>query len=247
MSYGAGMSPRFGSWSGAGQTQSAGTAIVVGVPPYRGAPGNSSPLIYGVSSDIPNWYGQPYTKVSYLGITSGSTAHTWYVMRPKNWTTIAEAVTANDTTVVVAADPGAYAANYKYPLPPGEAVGSAADNAIAGSDYVCYQLDDGTWHFSLVSSVSSLTLTLATGSPNVTGGGAAVGNVLFFFAAPGNTDPATGLIDPAFIPLVSVYTAFTAGDGVATALHPGDPLLVVNANASNASTLAAISGYYSKN
>lgn len=235
--------PRFGSWAGAAQTQSAGTAIYVGIPPYRGR-GNVSPFLYAINGGNPNWWDRPITKVTRCGILSGSTAHTWYFLRPKGFTYIAEAVTANDTTVVMYDNPGLYATTYRYPLPPGEAVGNVADNTPAANDYCAFQLDDGSWHFSLISSLSTLTLTIATATPNITGGGSAIGRVLFFFGAGADKDPATGLIDPCIIPNVSAYTAFASEDGVVAGLHPGDPLLLVNANASNASTLCDLCGVY---
>lgn len=247
MDYG---NPRFGSWCQPGQTQTAGTAIVVPIDPYR--PGDGSPLIYenkgSLTNPIPNWYDLPLTKVTSLAFTSGATAHTWYVLRPKNWTTIAATVTANDTTIVMADNPGLYATTYKYRLPPGvsRVPGLVADNTPASGDYCAFQLDNGAWHFSLISSLSSLTLTIATGTPNVTGATAAVGRVLFFFAAGGDNDPATNRDDPLFLPPASATTTLRDNDGLVTSLHPGDPLLIVNANASNASTLVHAAGVFAK-
>lgn len=241
---------RLRSWTVPGNTQSAGTAIFRGIPPDPGVPGQA-PFLYAKVNSTPNWFSRAgVTHVSQAGITSGSTAHTWYFLRPKNFTYIAEAVVKNDTTIVMEDNPGLYATTYKYRLPGSlTAPGLVADNTPAANDYCCFQLDNGVWHFSLISSLSTLTLTIATGTPNVDGSTAAVGRVLFFFAAGGDVDPATGVIDPTLQPVVSAYTGFTAGAGgdpIVSALHPGDPLLLVNANASNASTLAALSGFYAK-
>jgi hypothetical protein len=243
---------RIASWSRPGQTQTAGTAIYVGIPPSPGARG-SSPYFYSYSStNGPKWLsdggGIGVAHISQAIITSGSTAHTWYCLRPKNFTTINEAVTKNDTTIVMADNPGTYSTNFKYPLPPGVSgvPGVAADNTPASGDYCCFQLDNGSWHFSLISSLSTLTLTIATGTPNVDGSTAAVGRILFFFGAGGDTDPATNETDPTLLPPVSATTIFgTAGEPILSAHRPGDPLVLVNANATAASTLAALSGYYS--
>lgn len=245
-------SRRMASWTMPGQTQTASTAIVVGIPPHAGPPG-SSPSLYSYSSAKgPSWLSDPGIGVTHVGqaiINSGSTAHTWYFLRPKNFTTIAEAVTANDTTIVMADNPGTYSANYKYPLPPGVSAvpGNVADNTPAANDYCCFQLDNGAWHFSLISSLSTLTLTIATGTPNVTGSVAAIGRILFFFGAGADVDPATLKIDPAFLPPVSATTIFgNAGEPVVSGLRPGDPILAVNANATGASILCSLSGYYGK-
>lgn len=239
--------PRFGTWTAPGQTQNAGTAIVVPIRPSRG-PGAGPPVMYGLKNLKADWYGQPVTKVTHAVITSGSTAHTWVWLRPKNWTYINEAVTKNDTTVVMYDNPGTYSANYKYPLPPGvsSVPGLVADNTPASGDYVGFQLDNGAWHFSLVSSLSSLTLTIATGTPNVDGSTAAVGRILFFFGAAADVDPATGVIDPVWLPPASATTTFAEPAGLVSALHPGDPLILYNANASNASTLVSLAGAFDK-
>ena len=242
------MNDLLGIWSMPGQTQTAGTAIALGIPPHTGSPG-SAPFLYARQNNAPNWTrGIGMTRIMYAAITSAGTAHTWYILRPKNYTTIAEIVAKNDTTVVMADNPGLYATTYKYPLPSGlTAPGNVADNTPASGDYVMFQLDNGTWHFSLVSSLATLTLTIATGTPNVDGSTAAVGRILFFFGAGGDVDPATGKTDPTLQPAVSATT--TLGNGftpLAAGLRPGDPLVVVNANAAAASTLASLAGDYSR-
>lgn len=241
--------PRLGHWTAAGQTQSAGTVIAVGIPPQHRKQGGS-PIFYEHDSNyrFKPIHGLGLTHISLLSITSGSTAHTWYALRPKNYTWIAEAVTKNDTTIVMQDNPGLYATTYKYDLPPGiSAPGMVADNTPAANDYCAFQLDNGLWHFSLISSLSSLTLTIATGTPNVDGSTAAVGRMLFFFGAGGDVDPATGVVDPRVQPIVSAQTILGNGSyPIISALHPGDPIMLVNANASNASTLEALSGFYAK-
>jgi hypothetical protein len=167
-------------------------------------------------------------------------------MRPLNWCRIAEAVAANDTTIVIDADPGLYATKYRYPLPGGMTKPiNTADNAIAASDYVAFQLLDGTWHISTVASVSSLTLTLDTATPNVTGGGAALDTVLYFFGVAANTNPQTGA---AHLSIksgagTSRVVLIPEGSGSIPALNPGDPLILYSANATNAGVLTAC-GFY---
>lgn len=239
---------RAGSWTQPGQTQTADTAITLPIDPFRD--GNNDMLLYegrgGLSRWKPNWLNLPYTKVTTLVVTSGGTAHTWTFLRPKNWTYITQAVTKNDTTVNVYDDPGLYATTYKYPLPPGRtAPGLVADNGVAAADWVAFQLDNGAWHFSTVASVDGLELTLDTGTPNVDGATAAAGRVLFFFGAAGDKDPATNRADPAVLApaTAATYTYFDP-DGLVCSSRPGEPLVLVNANATAASTLVALSGYY---
>ncbi len=238
---------RVSSWCQPGQTQTAGTAIVVPIDPYVPS---SGPLMYTYSGNIGrptmNWMTQPYTKVSSAILINGSTAHTWAFLRPKNWTYLTEAATANDTTLVMYDNPGTYSTNLKYPVASGEITAQVSDNTPASGDYVALQLDDGTWHFSLVSSLSSLTLTIATATPNITGGGAAVGRILFFFGAAGDKDPCTGRIDPVILPAASTTTQFSVPDGFITSFRPGEPMILYNANATAASTVASLAGFYSK-
>lgn len=226
------------------KTASAGTAITHFVPPYRGDSG--APVMHKkVNGRRPHLHGVAH--LTDLVYAAGSTAHDVVLMRPLNYAYVNGAVAANSTSVVLADDPGVYSTNYKYPLPGGQsAPACTADNAIAGSDYVAVQLVDGTWHVTTVSSVSSLTLTLATATPNITGGGIADGAILYFFGVAANVDPATGLAHPVLTSTAStrVNLLQDAGNSYFAALHAGDPLLIYSANASNAGVLSLVSGLY---
>ncbi len=189
-----------------------------------------------------------YTHITQLIYTGGSTIHNVTVMRPLNWTYITTAVAHNSQTVVLAADPGIYSTNYKYPLPGGvtkPAVG--ADDGIAGSDYVAFQLKDGSWHVSAVTSVSSLTLTITTATPNVSGGGAAANTVLYFFGAAANVNPQTGAAHLYVNSIASARGSLIsdgAGPAAITSLNPGDPLLIYSSNVTAAGFLNACCGIY---
>lgn len=240
----------FSSWSVPGQTQTAATAIVQLIPPYQGPP-EGAPFMYSRSGGVNNWAKKDTCGITQVGtaiITSGSTAHTWVFLRPKNFTTVAVAIAKNITAITLADDPGIYSTNYKYPTPGNVPPGYVADNGIAANDYVAIQLDSGQWHFSMVASGTGTTPTLTTGTPNVTGSTAAVGNIVFWFGAAGDKDPITGMIDPVFLPPVSATTIFAAagGESIVTALRPGDPIVAFNSNLTAASTLAALAGWYSK-
>jgi len=240
--------PIFGTFALSSLTQTAGTVIVAGVPPFRGKAGTANR--YQLSTGKPNWL-TAFTHLTQLVYTAAGTAHDVVVMRPLNWATIAADVAANATAITLDWNPGTYSANYKYDLP-ADANGkpsAVADNNIAANDYVAYQLRDGTWVFDKVASVSGLTLTMTTATPNVTGGGVEAGTALFFFGVAADSDPATG---KAHLTINSVASARTDllnnyGGGTISTLHPGDPLLIYSANATAAGVLSLVTGFYGGN
>jgi hypothetical protein len=239
-----------GSFSLSSKTASSGTAFASLVPPYRG-PSGSPPLLYKLDGGKPNWIRHNvFTHISQLVYTAGSTAHDLVIMRPLNWAVINGNVAANSSTIVLTTDPGVYSTNYKYDLPPSASglVSCTASNAIAASDYVAYQLRDGTWVLDLVSSVSGLTLTMTTATPNITGGGIADGSILFFFGVAANVDPATGLAHQAINSVASARTSLLSdlARGTVQNFHPGDPMVLYSANASNAGILSVASGFYAQ-
>jgi hypothetical protein len=237
----------YGTFALPSQTQTAGTAIVAFIPPFRSGAGNP-PLAYKLDKNqVPIWR-QGYTHITQLTYTASTTAHTVVVMRPLNYAMITTAVAANSATVVLDADPGSYSTAYRYDLPTAAAgkPSCAANNLIAASDYVAFQLRDGTWHVSAVTSVSGLTLTLTTSTPNVTGGGSDANIPLFFFGASTDTNPQTNAAHVSFLSVASARTDLISnvGFGDVPALNSGDPLLVYSANATAAGTLSSCVGYY---
>jgi hypothetical protein len=251
-----GILPAFGSFSTPGAAPIAGTPIVQGIPPFPG-PAGTAPFIYNAVglSGLPNWMSGPsnaITHVASLNVKAGSTAHAIIIARPKNWTTVASAAAAGQAVINITADPGIYSTNYRYPLP-GVVASSAGlyaypgrvpDSGISAGDYCAYQLTDGTWVFDTVASVSTLAITMTN---NVPTGGVAAGAPFFLFKVPGtNLDPATGQLDPSFTTVVSANNVFTDYlVGICQSLHKGDPLLIVDGNATAADVLNYASGFYS--
>lgn len=234
----------FGNWAVSSKTATAGTPFTQFIPPWRGVSG--APISYKLVSGKPNWV-KAKTHVSQIIYTDTGASHAVTVMRPLNWSVIKGAVAANSSTIVLADDPGAYSTTYKYDLPAAVNVANVANNGIAGSDYVAYQLVDGTWVLDKVSSVSGLTLTMTTATPNVTGGGIADGAILFFFGVAADIDPATGQAHVNFTSsAASARTSLLPDSALATvpALHAGDPLFIYSANATDAGTLNAAAGFY---
>lgn len=227
-----------------GLTQTAATIITRVIPPF--AHPTAGPLLQSNAS--PKKFGAGRTIVKKVCYTTLGTAHAIIIARPFNYTTITTAAAKNTSTIVLADDPGAYSTNYKYPNAAGGVPASVADNAIATNDFVCFQLADGTWHFSKVT-VTGLSMALTTAMPNPTGAGGVLAGALCYFYGniTSDLDPATGFANPTTTIALSTTRDATWADsdvGVVDALHAGDPLVFHSANATNAGTLEWISGVY---
>ncbi len=247
-------------------TAAGDTAFAVLVPPFPG-PVNSNPFLYKLGQNLfPNWWTSPMngvahlTTINLLAVAGGTTSHSLYVLRPKNFTYFPAGLAVNltlipnSTATGIAADPGLYATKYRYPTagdpgttgiystPPGQ----VADNAIAANDYVAYQLADGSWQLDLIASGTfGSSLTLTTGTPNRTGGAIPAMSPLFFFGAAADADPATGGVDPAYETIAAVRNQIQDGiTGLCHGIHPGDPLVLYDANTTDADAVCA-AGYYS--
>jgi hypothetical protein len=199
----------------------------------------------------------------------GATQHVVWLNRPLNFTWFPSGLAKNTTAIPNGSgvgstglfdDPGVYSTNYKYPLPgygpnsSGNYVntvfpGLVADAAISSTNkYVLYQLADGTWQLDTIASGTfGSSLTLTTGTPNAAGGAILAGAPLFYFGtATGSlSDPATGTTHPAVDTKASAQDNFQdySGAGIVAGLHPGDPLLIYDANGTNQEYLMA-AGYY---
>ena len=130
-------------------------------------------------------------KITHLQITSGATAHTYYVMKELNRTTAVSAVAGGGTSVVLAADPGLYSTVGKFAAR--GVTPSTTNNAIAANDYLVVRLNDGNWQVLLVSAAVT---DGTTGRVTVTVGalgsaGLAAGATVWFMGAAADTDPNT--------------------------------------------------------
>ena len=189
-------------------------------------------------------------RVTKLLYTTTTTAHNVGLMRPLNWSYCTAAVANNATAVTLKDNPGAFSTNYRYPLPAGNTKPiNTANNNMAASDYIAYQLKDGTWIVDTVSAFNTTTfaLTLATATPNVTGGGIAIYTPFFWFGIISDTDPGNKQIHWQTTTIANTNRADLLqgynGESVQP-LHYGDPLLFYSNNDSNAGTLAGIFGHY---
>lgn len=244
-----GAPPVCGSFGVSQATAAANTVFTRLIPPFvNQSPSAPKMFVYDPGQGVPNWWtpSDAWAHVTDLVYTSLTTAHSLYILRPLNWTYFTAAVAANTTAVTLAADPGAYATKFKYPLPSSSALPNLANNLIAAGDYCCYQLNDGRWQLDLVASGSGTAPVMTTGTPNVTGAGINAYSPFFWFGAVGDTDPNTGVIQPLLTSVANTkISQQTAGFSLWNSLHRGDPLLFVSSNGTDAGVLNALAGYYS--
>jgi hypothetical protein len=243
-------------------TQTAGTAIVALIPPWRGANGVCMPYTCDARWK-PNWVGPSggaFTHLSSLVYSSTGTAHKVGVLRPLNWTVVAAAAAAAQAVINIYDDPGIYSTNYKYPTVGGVVAApqygggtqggtppsQVADHGIAGSDYAVYQVADGTWVLDTVASVSTLAITMTT---NVPTGGVLKGAPFFYFGTVSINDPGTGLAQWQTNTAVTASRAQLLNDVLAGSIqsnHPGDPMVFYSPNGSSAGALDEIAGFYAR-
>jgi hypothetical protein len=251
------------SFTVSGTTQSLGTVITAFVPPYTGAKGGprklftvdtSQPVFSGSANyGKPNWWGSGdcFTHVTDFNVQSLTTQHTWVIMRPLNWSYFTAAIAKNTTAIPNTGlkwDPGVYSTKYAYPTPGGTAVPAIADAAISSTNkYVMYQLSDGTWKLDTITSGTfGSSLTLTTGTPNITGITIPQYSPLFYFGASSLSDPATG-VNTVFYPTISTTQQLQSNlASLFNTLHRGDPLVFLNANATAADILSGAWGVYTK-
>jgi len=198
----------FKGWSLDSHTETAGTVIFDGV----------QPSINSVA------------KINSLFITSGSTAHTWYIMKALGYSTTTAAAAAGATEIVVAAlafDPL---------------------QTLATNDYIAVQLTSGDYFFALVTGVSTLTLTVAA-LPQAVLSGAKV----WYFGAFGDTGhdqikPPVSITTPiqAAAPahISDSSYSFDSSNIRYESNGLGRPMIIYNANATAASTLVSAGGTY---
>lgn len=208
-----------GSFNFGGLTASSGTAITCLIPPHpRG-----------------------YSRLTRVQYRPGATAHALVFMKAFGSTTVTTAQVATDTTVILAADPGAAAQT-----PDG--IASPA-GTLATNDWLCIQLDDGTY-FLAQATVSSLTCTIAALPAAVS-----VGNRVWTFGATGDhpvssqttqkTRNTKGFTITTTASAMNEYGDYAAG--ILQSLAPNMPLMLYSANGTNAGVLEAVSGVYTTN
>lgn len=167
-----------------------------------------------------------WTQWDYMSYTNLATAHTVTCMRgvgPR--LKLTEAVTASDTT-------------WKVDSAPVDGGG----NAVASGDYIAIELDDGSWLLDTVASLSSLTITVNTGTGATQTAG--VGNRVVVFGVIGDT-----VHDNSDFAVAASATTTFAANTLGGALHRsrfGEPLCFYDGNATNAGTINYASWTFAK-
>lgn len=228
-----------------------GTVLTGLIPPWPGNGG--APVLYTTPDGVAApWKTQPYSHLTALTYTTGTTAHAVYVMRPLNWTMIKTALAKNTTAIVVDKDPGLFSTSYRYPLPGQQtAPVQVADNAIAANDYVAFQYDDGTWQLDTIASgtFAGANLVLTTGTANRNGATVRANSPLFWFGIKTDSNPQTGRVHENFLTIASTNKSKLIddliGSGIPT-LNPGDPLIVLSNNATATGVIDYVGGVYLK-
>lgn len=143
-------------------TQTAGTLINALVPP----------------SGNPGWY----TRLLWVNYIVGTTTHNITILREKGRATVNGVAASGQAVFNISADPGGTAAN----LGPNGTISQLATDALGGSDWLVFQLPDGTYYFDKVSSIATLAVTMTNNLPT---NGLASGATVWFMGQAADTNP----------------------------------------------------------
>lgn len=226
----------YGAFSKGQKTASAGTKIVILIPPFS----NQGMTGLGTGKQ-----GLGIPHITHIIVDGTTTAQNIAILRPMNFTTFSANAASGQAVVSLTADPGVYSTNFKYGLPNGQSGPRTADDAIASGDYCVYQAADGTYVADTAGgSFSSGSLTMTTNLPT---GGVLAGGLFWYFGVSGDTDPNTGEVQPLFGTTgTAARLEYSDVNGLWNALHAGDPLLIVDPNSTAADTIQLVAGYYAK-
>lgn len=185
-----------------------------------------------------------FTGLTFTGYTAAGTAHTLTVMRPFNWTTFSADAAAAQKVLNVVANPGAYSTAGVWQYGRAGITPSVANNLVAASDFLAYELPDGNFFHDTVASISGTAITMTT---NVPTGGVKKGGKLWCFGVITDLNPQTGLAHPQYTLTASVTTTFENQVGEwFRSLNRYDPLILHSGNAAAAGTLDRVSVSYLK-
>lgn len=170
-------------------------------------------VVYAVIPGLRN----RFTALAKLNYTNGNTANSFTVMRPIGRSTVAAAANSSVATLTLSSDP------------------SPSGNTIAAGDQCVVESADGTYRLGQVNTAgwaanTKIVTFTANNAANV-----AAGAKFFNLGIFTDTDPISGLAHPT-IPTVANTTgdAFSATVAGIRGWAAGDPLLIYNPNATNA-------------
>lgn len=181
-------------------------------------------------------------RVTSLVYRPAGTAHNLYFLRPCGSNTVASALAAAGTALILSG-------NILNPA-------GAVAHTPAANDYILVKLDNGYWHLTTISAwtAGTFTMTLSTAVPS--GRSIAAGATVYFLGVVGDE------WNIKFETTASTVLDLKGGDGgiaetglpagsFATATYgnrsgQGDPMLFISDNATAAGFLRQLSGYYNK-
>ncbi len=161
-----------------------------------------------------------FTAVSLINYTAGNTANAFYVMRPLGRANVVSAAAANVAVLTLDADP------------------SPTGNTIAAGDQCVVESADGTYRRAQVNTAgwcsTTKVVTFTTNNAAAVSAGAKFFNMGIFT----DTDPVDGLAHP-LLPTAANTTASHGPFAVSgiRGRNAGDPLLIYNPNATNATNM----------
>lgn len=173
--------------------------------------------------------GSLFTHLLNIRIATLGTAHVLTVMRGASRTKTTTDLAAAGTSLVVDA-----------------ALTDGDGNAIAASDCVAVQLDNGTWHFSTVTSWTPGTLTIVLATAIPTGRTARRGGKVVCYGVAGDTYHTDYKFDLAASSTNQFPEVAGAVVSIVRASAPGEPLLTDIDNGTAASTIKATNVGYAK-
>lgn len=208
-----------GGFQFGGLTATAGTAITALVPPHS----------------------RGYSRITKALYRPGATGHALVFLKSFGSAELTAAVAASGTSITLDRDPGGTTGT------PDEV--AAPCGAIANGDWLCIELDDGSYFLTTLSSLSTLTMTV-----NALPSAAAAGNKVWTFGVPGDhpvssqtaqkPNPIKGFT---ITTTASVMNEFSdTASGILQSLAPNMPLMVHSANGTNAGVLELLSGSYTQ-
>lgn len=171
-----------------------------------------------------------YTRLNLFDYTNLATLHTLFVMR------------ALGLPVTLTAAAAAAQAVFNLNVDPGDYTNSrVADNLIAANDYGILELDDGTYQLIKVSSVSGLAITATANLAYA----AAIGKRFWFMGITTDSNPADGKAHPSLtLPVSARTTHQDVTNGLVQSLRTEEPLILFDANATNAGVFNFANGSY---
>jgi len=160
-----------------------------------------------------------YTRLVNFSWTSGNTANAFTVMRPLGSAKVTTAANSSVAALVLDADP------------------SPSGNTIAANDIVVVQHSDGTYRQYTVNTSGWASNTNTVTFTGNLAANTAVNAKVWNFGVYTDTDPVFGTAHPTFPTVANTTNTFVFTAAGVCGSAKGDPLVIYNPNATNATIL----------